>query len=168
MKLLLAASRDGYLARGPDDDMRWTGPSDKAAFRLLSLSDGQPLLAGSRTFDQMPKLPGRELLRLSREPASFGKHPRLDLHVAAGCFPEAWLIGGPTVAEQALDRGLISRAFICVADVDLWSGMPLEPVSRYLPRKACHTVKLPGCTVKVYTTAAKWPAIGTVVPPWAG
>lgn len=157
MRLLLAVSADGYLARGPDDDMRWTGPLDKAAFRLLTLSDEEVLLAGSRTFDQMPPLPGRTMLRLSREDRPYGKHKRLDLDVAAQCHPNAWLIGGPTVAEEALRRGMIDRAFICVSPAMLHSGMPFSPLDRLLP-KASATIRAGDVRVLVFSRTAEWPA----------
>ena len=158
MRLLLASSADGYLARGPDDDMKWTGPVDKAVFRLLTLSNGNDvLLAGSRTFDQMPKLPGRHMERLSREDKPFGKHPRLDLTVAAGCFPDAWLIGGPTVAREALQLGLVRRAFICVSPVELGGGMHARELEPLLPREPEFTIKVQDVRVLIYTEDQKWP-----------
>lgn len=56
MNLLLAVSKDGFLCKGPDDDMKWTGPLDKFAFKLLTMSSDQPLLAGSTTYNMMTKL----------------------------------------------------------------------------------------------------------------
>lgn len=157
MRLLLAVSADGYLALGPEDDMKWTGPLDKAVFRLLTLSDEDVLLAGSTTFDQMPQLPGRTMLRLSREDRPYSKHKRLDLDVAAQCHPDAWLIGGPTIAEEALRRGLIDRAFICVSPTVLGSGMSFSPLDGLLP-KASATIKVGDVKVLVFTRTAEWPA----------
>jgi dihydrofolate reductase len=159
MRLLLASSRDGFLCRGADDDMRWTGSADKFAFKLLTMSDcGAPLLAGGTTFDMLPPLPGRHVLRLSRQPREFGKHHKLDLHVAAQCFPRAWLIGGPTVAEEALRLGMVKSAFICVAAVDLEGGVPIRPLMEHMPKKPCHRIRFDGVEVLVYSEGGKWPA----------
>lgn len=156
MRLLLASSADGYLARGPEDDMKWTGPVDKAVFRLLTLSSTDVLLAGSRTFDQMPKLPGRTMLRLSREAKPFGKHPRFDLDVAATCFEDPWLIGGPTVAVEALKRGLVRRAFICVSPVSIGEGIHAAELEGYLPADPAYTIKVGDVRVLVFTEDQAW------------
>lgn len=132
MRLLLAVSADGYLALGPEDDMKWTGPIDKAVFRLLTLSDGNDTLyAGSRTFD----------------PVTAAAHS--DRH--------SWLIGGAEVALEALRQGLIDRAFICISPAVLGSGIPFQPLARYLPAPA-HTIKVGDVKVLVHTEDQLWPA----------
>ena len=150
MRLLLASSANGYLARGPEDDMKWTGPIDKAIFRLLTLSNANDtLLAGSRTFDQMPKLPGRKMERLSGD--------GLTLDLASRLYPDAWLIGGPTVALQALKLGLVRRAFICVSPVELEEGMHATEIERLLPNEPAYTIKVSNVDVLVYTEDQQWP-----------
>lgn len=157
MRLLLASSADGYLARGPEDDMKWTGPIDKAVFRLLTLSNGNDvLLAGSRTFDQMPKLPGRTMERLSRERWDHESWKSIDLAAAAACYPDAWLIGGPTVAREALQLGLVRRAFICVSPVELGSGMHARELEQFLPAEPEFTIKVGDVRVLVYTEDQQW------------
>lgn len=154
MRLLLASSADGYLARGPEDDMKWTGPIDKAVFRLLTLSNGNDvLLAGSRTFDQMPPLPGRRMERLSRGPNG------IDLAEAANRWPDAWLIGGPEVSVAALRLGLVTRAFVCISQAELREGIHAMELSQLLPHEdAKYTIKVGDVTVKVFTEDQKWPA----------
>ncbi|URA07027.1 putative dihydrofolate reductase [Xanthomonas phage Elanor] len=150
MRLLLAVSADGYLALGPQDDMRWTGPIDKAVFRLLTLSSGNDTLyAGSRTFDQMPKLPGRRLERLSRSGKTVASAANTDRH--------SWLIGGGEVALEALRQGLIDRAFICVSPVVLGSGIPFAPLASLMPDPQ-YTIKVGDVKVMVYTEDQLWPA----------
>ena len=153
MRLLLASSADGYLARGPEDDMKWTGPIDKAVFRLLTLSNGNAvLLAGSRTFDQMPKLPGRRMERLSRGPNG------LTLADAAARWPDAWLIGGPEVSVEALRLGLVTRAFICISQAELREGIHAQELSALLPHEdSAYTIKVGDVQVKVFTEGQKWP-----------
>jgi dihydrofolate reductase len=121
MRLILAVSADGFLATGPDDDMSWTGPDDKAAFRLLT-SVGGVYGAGSTTFDQMPALPGRRGYRITRNPGS-ARAPlesSMTLGRFAHAFPDAWLLGGPTVALEALRTGMVDQVYLCRTDRALW------------------------------------------------
>jgi dihydrofolate reductase len=149
MKLLLAVSQDGFLCRGPDDDMRWTGPADKAVFRLLTMASSSPLFAGKRTAAQMPKLPGRRLLALSTT--------GLTLHMAAMMHPDAWLIGGPTVAMSALRDGLIKRAFLCHCSRVLGGGWPVEQLAQLMPPDPSQRIRLGDVDVLIFTEEQKWP-----------
>lgn len=139
LKLILAVSADGFLATGPDDDMRWTGKTDKRVFRLLT-SVGAVCGAGRTTWEQMPKLPGRRLVPLSRtaeksairlSPASSGMPADDSIQIEecmtlgrfAHLHPEGWLIGGPTVAMEALGIGLVDQAFLCRSTSYIHGGM---------------------------------------------
>lgn len=113
LKLIMALSADGFLCRGPDDDMSWTGREDKALFKTLTLTGGV-MGAGSRTFDLLPELPGRRLVRLSThdggEDCSDGHRMSLDMFPYR--YPGAWLLGGPTVACEALERYLVDEVVL--------------------------------------------------------
>lgn len=132
MRLVMAVSRDGYLCRGPQDDMRWTGPLDKFVFKLLTMSDDQPIAVGRTTATQLPSLPLRRVAVITRDPSgTIERHPGLfarpgweamRLSLLAMLWPDAWLIGGPCLAEEALASGLIDRAFICHVPVDVGPG----------------------------------------------
>ena len=65
LKVILAISHDGYVCRGDEDKMDWTGQSDKQVFRMLT-GVGGAVGVGSRTFKLMPfPLDGRELFCIS-------------------------------------------------------------------------------------------------------
>lgn len=145
LRLLMAVSRDGFLARRADDDMHWTGYDDKSVFRLLTLLDvdDRPLYAGATTFDLMPPLPGRQLLRLSRR--------GLTLERAASSHDgPAWLIGGATVAVAAAEAGLLSDAVLVSSPADLGRGLPAEPLMRHLSARPRAQVRVGGATVCFY------------------
>lgn len=120
MNLVMAVSADGYAAKGPGDDMRWTGRDDKEAFRLLTYSASR-LFAGIETQRAMPALRDRPVYPISRN-VTLG----CTLEYAAATWPEATLIGGPTVAEAAVRAGLIDRAFISVVPMVLMSGIRFD------------------------------------------
>lgn len=154
MRLLLACSADGFFAKGAQDDMTWTPPIDKAVFRLLTLSDAEPLVAGATTFSQMPSLKGRALYKLSRSDLVSG----LTLEGAYALYPRAWLIGGPAVAEAALHAGMVSRAFIVRNGVRLAEGLSARPVLSMLPSQPAQVIRLASDVfVDIYTEEQEWP-----------
>lgn len=125
MRLLMAVSTDGYLCRGPDDDMDWTGPADKALFRVLT-SVGGVCAAGTTTWNLMPALEARQLIPLSREGYTLRRLE--DEH------PEAWLLGGPTVANAALCRSLVREVHLSVVHgVWLHEGVICDVLGTFPP-----------------------------------
>lgn len=110
MRLILGISKDGYLARCKNDDMQWLGATDKAIFRILTGVSGL-LFTSLKTAESMPtQLAGRRLEAVSTR----NDYPSLD--EVAQRFPDAWLIGGPSLARVALKEDLIDEAHLCISD----------------------------------------------------
>lgn len=152
MKLIMAVSADGFVARGPDDSMSWAGPLDKQLFRLMTMTGSKMLAAGGRTYDLMPHLGGgRQLVRLRKQGFHVHGLPRMSLmdvdvteqdpkavvsREKCNCmtlvdfareYPDGWLIGGQTVALVALKLRLVHEMLLFVQnDVWLHSGMKCE------------------------------------------
>jgi dihydrofolate reductase len=121
MRIIMAVSADGFLCKGPDDDMSWTGKVDKLLFKILT-SVGRVCAAGAKTYDLMPKLKGRVLHRLSR-----GEGMTLESFQLV--HPEGWLIGGPTVVEHALREGMVTEVHLCwILNAQLEDGVPFAAV----------------------------------------
>lgn len=126
MKLIMAVSKDGYVSREPDDDMSWTGSMDKAIFRLLT-SVGGEIACGSRTYELMKNLalPGRRVHRLSSRPVQpydpEGPVYR-DLAWFQRTHPNGWLIGGQSIAINALQMGLVEEAYVCQSERKCFPG----------------------------------------------
>lgn len=115
MKLILGMSKDGYFSRCENDDMSWLGSTDKAVFKLLTLSNDGQCGVSYKTAECMPKtLPGRDLYILSTKGrVPFESWGTLDdFHHK---FPNGWLLGGPTLAKIALTSEIdyIDEVFIC-------------------------------------------------------
>ncbi len=128
MRLIMAVSEDGFLARGHDDDMSWTLPMDKKIFKLLT-SVGGKLAAGRVTFDLMPKDldGGRTLYNLSRK--------SMVLPGFALRHPDAWLVGGPSIATVALKDGHIDEVhLIHNKGVNLISGIHMKTLGDPWPK----------------------------------
>lgn len=108
MRLILAVSADGYLARQKNDRMDWLGSTDKSIFRILT-GVGSWCATSAKTAECMPKtLQGRELTVLSRKGMSLAEF--------AEWKPEGWLLGGPTLAMAALETGLLTEVHMCRSD----------------------------------------------------
>lgn len=133
MKLIMACSADGFFAKGPDDDMTWTGTTDKRVFQLLTRTSGAVCLAGRKTFQTLPVLPHRRVVPLSY------RFPHVNnvkgeaslaytLHDAYRWFGhDCWLIGGVEVAKDAIQGNLVSEAVICRSRyIELGEGMGQE------------------------------------------
>lgn len=148
LKLVMAVSKDGVVSLGPDDDMLWTGRDDKRAFRLLTHSGGI-LGAGRKTFESLPRLKGRTVVCLStrrgmvqnaaaREALQFpmsdgplsdeaAYESTMTLGQFAHRHPDAWLIGGQTVALEALSVSLLLLVVLCRAPIELRRSSLFDP-----------------------------------------
>lgn len=105
LNLVMAVSKEDMVARGPDDNMSWTGSLDKSIFRLLTFTN--PVIGMSRrSILQLPgrQLPGRKLIELSR----YG----LTVESFAESYPCAWLGAGPSLAVAALEAQVVSKVFL--------------------------------------------------------
>lgn len=132
MQLVMAVSTDGYVAKSDHDDMSWTGRFDKNIFKLLTY--GKDIGLGAKTYDLMMdlKLPHRRLHRLSRE--------RMSLPTFCKMFPAGVLVGGLTLAEAALDLGLLDSVILSHVPKVLGDGIKL-PDKFYLQASATEIIK---------------------------
>lgn len=142
----MAVSKDGFLAAGPDDAMRWTGITDKAIFRLLTLTSDQPILVGRRTAGMLPRLHGRSIQMISRHNGR-----GLSLVDAAAKYPGAWLIGGPTVALEALKANLVTQVVLCRVTATLVEGISFHEIGELLSEQATYSIQIGDVTVAIFT-----------------
>ncbi len=116
LRLVMAMSGDGFVARGPGDDMSWTAPEDKRLFSLVTRTRGALCVVSDRTRRQMPTtLPGRRLVTIRRSPDTFGSPDDMTLESAAETTDGAWLLGGQTLALEAIRRDLVWEAAVFVS-----------------------------------------------------
>ena len=140
MKLIMAVSVDGFVARDELDDMSWTSSTDKKIFRILT-SVGGICAVGSKTYATMPQiLTGRSLLKLSRN--------GLTLRFLTSINTSIWLLGGQTIALEAFKLGYIHEVHLCRSTVILGRGI-FEQLSQYLVSPQI-TTSIFDTTVEVY------------------
>jgi dihydrofolate reductase len=174
LKLLLAVSADGFLSkdtftglgasetiekqpqRTGVDTMSWTGPMDKFVFKLLTLSSSLPILAGSNTAASLPPLTGRQVIPISRQ----DKPGSMTLHNAFIKYDGAWLIGGPSIAREAFQRGMVDQVVLSVVPAKVGQGIPLTNLIEFIPSSPFMSLVVPGCPehkIHFYTAGQIWP-----------
>ena len=109
MRIVMAVSKDGWMARRLDDNMRWLGPTDKAVFRILTGVGGYVAVGGNSRRCMPGRLIGRNLTVLS----SKGPATLFDFYCR---HPDGWLVGGPRLALLALDLGYVDEVHLCRSD----------------------------------------------------
>lgn len=87
-----AQDLDGLIAA--DGEIYWYFPDDLRHFR--SLTAGRVVLVGRRTWEKLPPLPGREVVKVSRGLGG------ITLERAAELYPGAVVIGGGEVYQAAM------------------------------------------------------------------
>lgn len=131
IRLLMAVSADGFVARDDKDDMKWTGLTDKNVFKLLT-SVGCVCAVGKKTFALMPELPERRVIPISR---SGEGGMTLDELYEFARKRDIWLLGGQTVALRAIHKGMVAEVYVSkVVTVQLSSGIRagfLDTTKRY-------------------------------------
>ncbi len=133
MRIIMAVSKDEYMARDLDDDMSWLGATDKAVFRILT-SVGGTLGVSLKSAQYMPhSLEGRELLPLSRYGTITQKGAGLKAWGTLLDFqndrPDGWLIGGPSLALEALKLGWVSEIHLCHSNRMAFPDYESSPIS---------------------------------------
>lgn len=110
LRLIMAISADGFIARGPDDSMNWLGQTDKGIFKLLTTQESPSVLIRSRRTElAMPSvLAGRTFVTVSRRGI-------MTLDDAAKAYPSAWLVGGQELAIEGIKNGHVRSAFLCIS-----------------------------------------------------
>lgn len=142
MKLIMTISADGFVARDEEDDMSWSGRLDKRVFRVLTCCDRGVCAVGKRTAAVMPaKLPGRTLVVLSSDGITLSQLQ----HV----HPDAWLLGGQTIALKAFKMGIIYEAHIFRSKIRLGAGI-FSRLEEYLDHPVIATDIEDEFTIEVY------------------
>ena len=105
MKAIFVESLNGYLAKGPNDDMSWTPTLDKKIFKLLSFALGGIYFCSKRTFNLLPEVmttdPNRHFEIVDHH------YNNDDWYLASKLFSNAVVLGGPTFLKAVYDKGLI-------------------------------------------------------------
>ena len=150
MKAIFVESLNGYLAKGPNDDMSWTPTLDKKIFKLLSFALGGIYFCSKRTFNLLPEVmttdPNRHFEIVDHN------YSNDDWYLASKLFSNAVVLGGPTFLKAVYDKGLIDT-FIVTTTLETIQGTPgyENPFTEILKTWTCVCeTTLKNMIIKVY------------------
>lgn len=104
MKAVFVESYNGYLAKGPEDDMSWTPKLDKQLFKLLSCAFGGVCVCSRQTYELLPNKMKYDDKRRFIIAERTGANSLVSLNKI---FPNAILVGGPAFLKAAYDLKVI-------------------------------------------------------------
>lgn len=109
--IVAAVAEDG--AMGHRGGLPWRLPDELQAFKSLTM--GSTLIVGRKTYETLPKLPGRRIIVVSSGQV-VGAEATTTLEEAISVDPAHFVIGGPTLYAYALEHGLVETAFVTVVE----------------------------------------------------
>jgi dihydrofolate reductase len=135
VKLVMAVTVDGKIARSADHFPDWTGKEDKRLFVEITRNAGVVIM-GSKTFDTIKKpLPGRKNVVLSRNKKRVSKwdnliftheKPALILkQLEQEGYKKAVLAGGASINSLFAEANLIDEIYITIAPLAFGSGISM-------------------------------------------
>ena len=117
--IIFAQTQNGMIGKG--HGLPWQMgqvPEDLQRFKRLTM--GKRLIIGRKTAQHMPRLPGRDVVVLSRQEGYSAPHGWRVAHTLDAALDGApdgmvWIAGGREVYQEALDRDLVH--LICLSRV---------------------------------------------------
>src|SRR3989339_144141 len=135
IRLLMAMTADGMIARDSMQAVDWTGKADKGYFVRVTKEAGV-MIMGSKTFDAIGKvLPGRKNIVMTRDKRRQSPDPDLiftgrtpkeivnDLTLQG--FSSAALIGGAVVNTLFIKEGLVDEIHVTIVPRFFGKGLTL-------------------------------------------
>jgi dihydrofolate reductase len=120
LSLIVAMTRDGVIGR--QGALPWKLSADLRRFKALTM--GHAIIMGRKTYDSLGRsLPGRTMIVVTRQealqtPAEVRVvHSLVDALGLAADDPEAFVIGGAEVLQQALPRA--QRMYVTWVEADV-------------------------------------------------
>ena len=123
MKALYATSFNGYMAKGPDDDMSWTGKVDKQLFKLIT-TVAQVCVISKNLSNMLPdkvlKDPNRKFIICDKDV------DERNLRKCNFWYSDAILLGGPLFIKEALKEDVIDMVIECVVQDVIFANTRYE------------------------------------------
>lgn len=121
---------DFFCKKADKDDLSWMKIStDRQFFKFLTCTfNNYPLICGSKTFDNMPPLKNRKILRISRN--------TITLDLALKIFPNSIIIGGHEIIEMTYKyyKNKVSSILTARLNIDIKenaNNFKLDPLLKY-------------------------------------
>jgi len=115
MIAIYAISNNGYMARGPNDDMSWTSSLDKKIFNLLTTAFGD-CVSSKTSYHLLPQKMRDDPMRNIYIAERTGKKSLVELNRRN---PKIVLIGGPTILKAAYDLNILHTIIVTKVKIDI-------------------------------------------------
>ena len=116
MKAIFVESKNGYLAKGPEDNMLWTPKLDKQLFKLLSCAFGGVCVCSAHTYGLLPNKMKWDEHRQFIIAEKSGLNTLYNLNKA---YPNAILIGGPVFLKAAYKAKVIDTFIVTTTNIGI-------------------------------------------------
>ena len=149
MKAIFVESANGYLAKGPEDDMTWTPSLDKKLFKLMTFVLGGVCVCSLHTYTLLPKqvLNDGERRFIIAEKTGLNSLVMLNKR-----FPNAVLVGGPRFLKAAYDLGVIDTFIVTTTETTIKNNPkyenPFENLLLCTDVQCC--IKFSNMTIRIY------------------
>lgn len=153
MKAVFVESLNGYLARGPNDDMSWTPSLDKKLFKLLTFAYGAVCVCSRRTFDLLPENVRMDKKRMFLVAKRSGD---MSLWQLNHDFPNAVLVGGPVFMRAAYDLGVIDTFVITTVNQEITADERYKNPFRGILPQPTEIIPFNDMTVRIYNNVYLW------------
>lgn len=155
MKAIFVESYNGYLAKGPEDDMKWTPKLDKQLFRLLTCAFGGVCVCSRHTYSLLPDIMKLDENRTFIVAERAGINSLYNLNKR---FPNAVLVGGPAFLKAAYKAKVIDTFIVTTINATIKNNSKYENpfLDVLLKLEASCEIKLEGMTVRVYKNEYKY------------
>lgn len=135
MKMIAAASLNNVI--GLDDIIPWKCREDFKWFRFMTMGDS--CLVGRKTYQAMPKLPGRRLTVLSTQKLDEVSCTTLDalqeeVTVYGFYYLPKWVIGGSEIYNLCLERAWISEAYVSRINEEVDGNKYLPDLTKFMKK----------------------------------
>lgn len=149
MKAIFVESKNGYLAKGADDDMSWTPSLDKKLFKLLTYVYGGVCVVSLNTYQLLPK---KMLFDENRKFIIAEKWGPCSLYNLNKSYPNAVLIGGPKFLRAAYEAKVIDTFIVTTTENTIKNNSRYENpfIDELLNLEVQCTIKFDTMTVRVY------------------
>ena len=116
MKTMFVESANHYLAKGPNDDLRWTGVLDKKLFRLLTSFGSGVCICSKHTYNLLPQNMLADPARRYIVAEKTGKNSLVALNQV---HPGAFLICGPKLLQIAYNLSILDTIVVTTTKFDI-------------------------------------------------
>ncbi len=140
LTIIAAVNNRGVIGDSSKTGLLWKDKEDLKRFKEITM--GRTLIVGRKTYENMPPLPGRKVIVVSRgvsdklltrienEPGT----EFMPFETAVYDFPDAWVIGGGEIYRAAIATGRVKHWYISRVDDDSEGDItfPLEAIDALL------------------------------------